>query len=278
MSNQRSKIPLEIIKKLKSQISFFANFGDQEMIELLQIASRREYKEGEIIFRENAEGDEMFVILAGDVKITKESADDKDILLASLTVGDCFGEMSMIDGSNRSAQATAQGNLVLLVLRENVLKSNLNLAYKLFKNFSVLMANRLRLTNKSYTDASADEAKNRFKFSEVFRKYVERGGSFAGANLRNSSLTNVMFAKCEMKNIKFVGAEIKNSRINQSNFDLSSFVGSRIRNAMFSECNFKGANFSAALLERIIFKNCNFDQATIKQLEARGATISNIQS
>ncbi|MBL0691516.1 MAG: cyclic nucleotide-binding domain-containing protein [SAR324 cluster bacterium] len=274
MSPENIAIPREIIKKLKAQISFFNNFLDEEMIELLQLSARREYGAGEPIFLEKEEGNEMYVILSGDVKIVKQADGKANIVLASLSVGDCFGEMSMIDGSQRSASAFSDGSLILLVLQEVVLKKNLSLAYKLFKNFSTLMANRLRIINKGFTDVSADEAKSRAKFGEIIKKYAERGGSFKGANLRASQFTNVLFSKAEMKSALFVDSDFKGGRFQNNVFDAASFVGANFTNIMFADCDFKGANLSATVFDRVMFKNCKFDNNSLNQMEAKGVSIT----
>jgi len=78
MSLQVSKA---IIQKLKTKISFFSNFLEEEIVELLRVASHREYQPGDVIFKENSDGNEMYVILAGDVKISKLSGDGLGIVL-----------------------------------------------------------------------------------------------------------------------------------------------------------------------------------------------------
>ena len=58
-----------------------------------------------IIFRENDPGKEMYIIHSGAVKLYKEQKSGQRFLLATLAPGDFFGEMSLIDGSPRSATA-----------------------------------------------------------------------------------------------------------------------------------------------------------------------------
>lgn len=272
-TEEKSNTLSVLAQKLKAKIPFFANFTNQEIFELLQLSVRKQYKAKDIIFLENEAGKEMYVILSGDVKIYKTTNNEKQILLASLSSNDCFGEMSLIDGSKRSAKAIAVSDVILLALQEDVLKTNSHLSYKLFKNFSFLMAQRLRLANKNYSDASAEETKNRNKFSLILKSYTDKGGSFEGANFRSSKLDGVVFSKSQMKSSLFVGANLKDGRINNSRFELASFVGASFQNAMFNDCDFKNSNFSAVFFEKVIFKNCNFDVSTLQQLEARGIKI-----
>ena len=69
---------------------------------------------GEVIFREGEEGSAMYVVLAGEVEITKMSRNGVDARVAMLGPGDWFGEMSIVDIQPRSAtvRAIASSRLV----------------------------------------------------------------------------------------------------------------------------------------------------------------------
>jgi CRP-like cAMP-binding protein len=62
---------------------------------------------GEVIFREGDEGSAMYVVLAGEVEITKMSRNGVDARVAMLGPGDWFGEMSIVDIQPRSASVRA---------------------------------------------------------------------------------------------------------------------------------------------------------------------------
>jgi len=71
-------------------------------------------KEGEILFKEGDVGDEMYLIKSGKIKISKGGGDIEKTL-AFLKEGDFFGEMAIIDGSPRSASATAVEETKLVI-------------------------------------------------------------------------------------------------------------------------------------------------------------------
>ena len=75
----------------------------------------RIYKKNELIFEEAAEGHEMFVIMAGEVKLLKKSKTGNR-LLKKLKAGEFFGEMAIIDDSPRSASAIAEVNDTKLIV------------------------------------------------------------------------------------------------------------------------------------------------------------------
>jgi CRP-like cAMP-binding protein len=62
---------------------------------------------GEVIFREGDEGNAMYVVLAGEVEVTKASRNGVDARVAMLGPGDWFGEMSIVDIQPRSATVRA---------------------------------------------------------------------------------------------------------------------------------------------------------------------------
>jgi len=70
---------------------------------------------GNVIFNEGDEGNEMYLIKSGSVKITKKIG-GKEKVLAVLKEGDFFGEMSVLDGSLRSASATADRETDLIIV------------------------------------------------------------------------------------------------------------------------------------------------------------------
>jgi len=71
---------------------------------------------GEVLLREGDPARSMFVVHEGEVEIFKGGGGRAEQTLAVLTVGDCLGEMSLIDIQPRSATARARGAAVLYVL------------------------------------------------------------------------------------------------------------------------------------------------------------------
>ncbi len=68
---------------------------------------------GKVIFRENEEGDQMYIIQEGNVRISK-LIEGKEHILAVLGKGDFFGEMAIVNRVKRTATATAVGTVQVL--------------------------------------------------------------------------------------------------------------------------------------------------------------------
>jgi len=67
----------------------------------------RTYNKSEIVFAENSNGNEMYIVCSGRVKLHTESQGGRRTILAVLKPGDHFGEMALVDRSARSASAMA---------------------------------------------------------------------------------------------------------------------------------------------------------------------------
>ena len=79
---------------------------------------------GEVLFNEGEQGDVMYLIRQGKIKITKGKGEEEKVL-AVLKEGDFFGEMAIIDGSPRSAGASAATPVSLLVIDKETFQSKI---------------------------------------------------------------------------------------------------------------------------------------------------------
>jgi CRP/FNR family cyclic AMP-dependent transcriptional regulator len=77
---------------------------------------RRRFRRNEVIFHQGDPGDSLHIVAAGAIKIVLPSAEGEEAIIATLRVGDFFGELSLLDGAPRSATATALEPCETLVL------------------------------------------------------------------------------------------------------------------------------------------------------------------
>ncbi|PCI28585.1 MAG: hypothetical protein COB67_05965 [SAR324 cluster bacterium] len=151
----------EILERLKIGVPFFNDFSNEELLAFLKLMKSESFLDGQVICREFETGDKMYILLKGKVKISKKSTKSKETILAMLEAGECFGEMGLIDHRSRSATATAVGDSFLFSMGEStVTKISRNPRYsrlssKLFRNFSLMLAKRLRDSNQRYAELLA---------------------------------------------------------------------------------------------------------------------------
>ena len=115
------------------------------------------YSEGELIFPEGANNDELYVIVQGEVDIlfnpalvSDQPGEHELVVITTLRRGQSFGEIALVDRGLRSASAVARQNTRLLILpREKLIKlceSYTQLGYRLMYNLAADLALKMRNT------------------------------------------------------------------------------------------------------------------------------------
>jgi CRP/FNR family transcriptional regulator, cyclic AMP receptor protein len=108
--------------RLLMECPLFKPLAEDLRYQLAARARRVRCRAGEVIFDMGSEGQSMMAVLAGTVRISIPSPQGKQIVLADLPAGEIFGEIALLDGRGRSADATALTNCDLMaVSRRDVL-------------------------------------------------------------------------------------------------------------------------------------------------------------
>ncbi len=97
-------------------VSLFESLTDEELEALAQMTITRTFSKDNVIILAEEEGDALFIIEKGQVKVSIVSEDGREVILSMLGDGAVFGELSLLDGKPRSANviATEDTNLVML--------------------------------------------------------------------------------------------------------------------------------------------------------------------
>jgi CRP-like cAMP-binding protein len=134
-------------------ISLFSNIAKGELRTIRNLMHHRTYLKDEVIFDEGEEGQAVYFILHGKVLICRQGR-PVDAAIAELGVGQCFGEMALLDNAPRMAQVRATEDCALDVLfREDFLRliqTHSHIASKLSLELARMMGARLRNTVNSY--------------------------------------------------------------------------------------------------------------------------------
>ena len=125
------------------------------------LAIRREHFEpNETIFREGDLGDSLYIILDGEVEITRDAPGQSDVPLARLGRGECFGEMGLVRQMPRSATVRTVTRVNILVMGPLYVRSPVRAPADLRFFFDRL----IQLRTKSYlVDADSDSKRGGFK-------------------------------------------------------------------------------------------------------------------
>jgi CRP-like cAMP-binding protein len=144
-----------------ASIPLFSELNDSEMEEISKFAIHQTYRKDNMVLIEEEVGSTMFIILSGRVKISRISDDGREVILSILCEGDFFGEMAILDGQTRSANAvTLEDSELLLIRREDFLKM-LHDYPQVSINLIKELAHRLRKSDSQIKSLSLQNALGR---------------------------------------------------------------------------------------------------------------------
>ncbi|MBW1765430.1 MAG: Crp/Fnr family transcriptional regulator [Deltaproteobacteria bacterium] len=149
----------DIVQKLR-KIPTLEPFDEKDLHGALQLSKIRKYEPGELILGEGLYDCWIYFLVSGKVRVDKQG----EALTILKRRGDVFGEMSIIDGSPRSASVYAIDETVCLATDASYidrLSGNDRIAYCyiLFRVFAESLAGRLRLTNEELIRAKEEIAR-----------------------------------------------------------------------------------------------------------------------
>lgn len=98
---------MEDLKKLIASIPFYGGLSEPDMDSLARIASRKEYRKGEVVFFDGEYSEGFYVVVAGRVKITKISPKGREQILYLVERGEPFGQLALYHGDAFPATAQA---------------------------------------------------------------------------------------------------------------------------------------------------------------------------
>jgi CRP/FNR family transcriptional regulator, cyclic AMP receptor protein len=140
-----------------ARTSLFGSLPEESLVGLAAHAQERRLLRGETLFQRGDPGDTMLVILAGEVRLCLPGAAGRDQVLRIQKAGDVFGEIALLDGGPRTADAVALTNCRLLVLERRYLLSQLEKDSALALSLIKFVCNRLRSAD-TQIDAMAFDA------------------------------------------------------------------------------------------------------------------------
>jgi CRP/FNR family transcriptional regulator, cyclic AMP receptor protein len=130
----------------------FLELFDREIEKIAIGADVITYERGDFLVRDGEEGDEIFVLLDGEVMVEKNLGKER-ISIQRLCAGDVFGELVLLDIRLRSADIVALKECQVLALKYDAIFSLFKKEPRIFGlltlNMSRLLASRLRKANES---------------------------------------------------------------------------------------------------------------------------------
>ena len=164
-------------------VPLFESLDDESARKLCQLMESIDCKAKTFLFRAGDEGDAMYLIERGKVRISVQATDGRDMTLTELGRGDFFGEMVLFDGQRRSADAVVAEDARLAVLSRDHFLSFVRSSPNVALEMLTALANRLRHTDEllrhsATRNVNVEEAAQRTLADRAADVIAEFGGSW----------------------------------------------------------------------------------------------------
>jgi CRP/FNR family transcriptional regulator, cyclic AMP receptor protein len=145
---------LEEARQLLGNCILFRGFKADERDAILGRVRTRNLKTGETVFAIGSPGDNMMAVLNGTVRISVPAPDGKELLLAILQPGEVFGELAVLDGKERSADAIANSPCTLAILDRRDILSFLEQHPAVWLKLISVLCDRLRHADQQLSEVA----------------------------------------------------------------------------------------------------------------------------
>jgi len=148
------KGPLKEARHLLGNCHLFSGLTADERAAIADRARIRSYGAGETVFAIGSPGNQMMALLSGAIRISVPSADGKELLLALIQPGEVFGELAVLDGKERSADAVAETACTLAILDRNDILSFFERNPSAWPKLVEILCERLRRTDQAFAEVA----------------------------------------------------------------------------------------------------------------------------
>lgn len=143
------------IKPLKES-PYFKDLNDEELAALSQAVEEKTLPPGTTLFLEGMLGESMYMVVSGNIKISKMIAEGEEKVLVNLGPGDHFGEMAILDGGPRAASAVSTEQTQILIFKKKQIMSmqdtNPGVCIKVIMALVKDFSKRIRENAETYKD------------------------------------------------------------------------------------------------------------------------------
>jgi CRP/FNR family cyclic AMP-dependent transcriptional regulator len=158
--------------------SLFRGLPKETRARIAGLAARRVYEEGAVIFMRGDPGDSLCGVATGRVRISASAPGGKEVFLNIMEPGDAFGEIALLDGSPRTATATAMARSELIVIPRDAFSALLQSQPQLAAHLIQLLCKRVRWTAEAMEDTALLSVPAR-----LAKRLLSLAGAFGGAKV-----------------------------------------------------------------------------------------------
>lgn len=144
----------ETLRFLK-KIELFRNLNEDEFNDLANSVRERQFKIGDLIFRENGPREDIFIIYEGEIELFKSNSYGTELRLTVFGKGDFLGEGSWAHDSPHSTSARALKPSILFSVNSEFFNKSADTTLKIFSNIARVMSRRMRNINSRMINPAA---------------------------------------------------------------------------------------------------------------------------
>jgi CRP/FNR family cyclic AMP-dependent transcriptional regulator len=195
------------VANLLKEIPLFTGLNETDLSELETHLVYRHYPKNQIIFHKGDEGSNLYIIKKGSARVILPSPQGEEVILAILTAGEIIGELSFIDGKNRSATVEVLEDTEMLLLSRHDFFNFLSKRFDAVLRILAILTQRLR-----ETDNLIEEAYFLDITSRVARKIISLGKQF-GINEHGVIKINIRITQSNLAAMVGASRESVNKQI-----------------------------------------------------------------
>jgi hypothetical protein len=147
---------LKVTPGMLRRVKALADMSDSQLERFIQFMEPQQARQWTQIVKQGETGDGMFLVLEGELRV-RLMINERETILATLGVGECFGEMSLFDRGPRSADVLANKDCVLLKVGSEAFDKLRveapELAAPMLHSIARTLAGRIRADNKRIKDS-----------------------------------------------------------------------------------------------------------------------------
>lgn len=150
----KEKEALNEARRLLGSCIVFGGLNSRERAAIAARARMQTFDAGKTVFAIGSPGNQMMALLRGTIRISVPSPDGKELLLAIIQPGEVFGELSVLDGKERSADAIAETTCTLAVLDRQDVLSFFERNPSAWPKIVGVLCQRLRHTDQAFAEVA----------------------------------------------------------------------------------------------------------------------------
>lgn len=150
----------ELIEVLR-RVPVFREVDDAGLEQIAERCSRISHPAGHVLFREGDPGSSLFVVLSGLVRVSRSTGPGAPQLVAERGIGECVGEMALLDGLPRTADVTVVEPCDLLMLSRADFTALMSRTPRMMVAVLQVVAQRLRQAEEQHRRQGAPDVADR---------------------------------------------------------------------------------------------------------------------